>query len=296
MKLLITGASGLYGNKLAQIAATKGYAVYSGYNKDKPKFGIPIQFDITNKKLVEQVFQQYQPDVVVHAASLTNVDTCETQKQLAWKTNIQGTKYVVQEAEKYQSFLVYISTDYVFNGQKGDYTETDKPDPINYYGQTKLLAEQQIQTLTNYCIARPSVIYGSKPAAGKTNFVLWTINMLKNNQKIKTATDQTTSPTLNTNLAQMTLEIVKKKLKGIYHLSGATPITRYDLAIKIAQTFTLNKTLIEKASIDDFNFPARRPPNSSLDTTKAQKTLQNRPLKINQALEELKKELTQTSN
>ena len=170
MKILITGASGLYGNKLAQITSTKGYDVFSSYNQDKPTFGSPIQFDISDKKRVEQVFQQYRPDTVVHAASLTKVDTCETNKELAWKTNVKGTKNIVQESKKNHSFLIYISTDYVFDGEKGYYTETDKPDPINYYGQTKLKAEQQIQTLTNYCIARPSVIYGSTPAANKTNF------------------------------------------------------------------------------------------------------------------------------
>jgi len=101
----------------------------------------------------------------------------------------------------------------ILSGGKGNYKETDKPDPINYYGLTKLEAELQIQTLKDYCIARPSVIYGSTPASGKTNFVLWAINMLKNNQQIKAATNRTTTPTLNTNLAQMTLEIAQKKLR-----------------------------------------------------------------------------------
>ena len=105
MKILITGASGLYGSKLAQIATTKGYEVYSCYNIDKPKFGSSIQFDITNKTHVQQVFQKVQPDTVIHAASLTNVDTCEINKQLAWKTNVQGTKHIVEEAKKTKPFL-----------------------------------------------------------------------------------------------------------------------------------------------------------------------------------------------
>ena len=294
MKLLITGASGLYGNRLAQLAKTKGYEVYSGYNKDKPKFGTPTQFDITNKKHTQQIFQKVQPDTVVHAASLTNVDTCETHKQLAWKTNIQGTKNIVQAAKKNQSFLIFISTDYVFNGEKGNYQETDKPNPINYYGQTKLLAEQQIQTLKNYCIARPSVIYGSTPAANKTNFALWVINQLKNNKPIKIATDQTISPTLNTNLADMTLEIAEQKLNGIYHLSGATPISRLDFTTKIAKTFNLNQNLILPVSINDFSWPAKRPKNSSLNTNKAQKTLSHKPQQIDQALQKLKEELNTT--
>lgn len=291
MKLLITGSSGLFGSKLAQIASTQGHEVYCGYYQTKQLLGYPIQFDITNQEQVEQVFQKTQPDVVVHAAGLTNVDVCETNKKLAQKTNVQGTKNIIQQAKQNQTFVIYISTDYIFNGQEGNYTETDKPDPINYYGLTKMEAENQIQTLKNYCIARPSVIYGSTPASGKTNFVLWTINMLKNNQQIKAATDQTTTPTLNTNLAQMTLEIAQKKLKGIYHLSGATPITRYNLAINIAKTFNLEKKLILPVSIDNFNFPAKRPKNSSLNTKKAMQILKNKPLEIYQALKILKKEL-----
>ena len=295
MKLLITGASGLFGGKLAQLATTKGYTIYSGYNKDKPKFGIPIQFDITNKTHTQQVFQKTQVDTIIHAASLTNVDTCERKRNQAWKTNIQGTKHIVQAAKKTQTYLIYISTDYVFDGEKGNYTETDKPNPINYYGQTKLKAEQQIQTLQNYCIARPSVIYGSTPAAGKTNFALWTIKQLKNEKPVKMATDQYTSPTLNTNLANMTLEIAEQKLTGTYHLSGATPINRYDFAKKIAKTFNLDPNLIFPVSIDDFSFPAKRPKNSSLNTRKAQQDLKNKPLEIDQALKILKKELNQKS-
>jgi len=295
MKLLITGASGLFGGKLAQIAQTKKHQVHRGYNQTKPMLGYPIQFDVTNNKQVQQVFQKTKPDTVVHAASLTNVDTCETNKKLAWKTNVQGTKNIIRQAKENNAFLIYISTDYIFNGEKGNYKETDKPDPINYYGLTKLEAEYQVQTLKNYCIARPSVIYGSTPAAGKINFVLWIINMLKNNQQIKAAIDQTTSPTLNTNLANMILEIAEKQLTGTYHLSGATPITRYNLAIQIAETFNLNKNLILPVSMDYFKFPAKRPKNSTLDTTKAKQTLTKKPLEINQALETLKKELNPTS-
>ena len=290
MKLLITGASGLYGNKLAQIATQKGYEVYSGYNKGKPAFGYPTQLDVINKKHVEKVFKQIKPKIVVHAASLTNVDTCETDKQLAWKTNVEGTKNIVMEAKKHQSFLIYISTDYVFNGEKGNYTETGKPDPINYYGETKFKAEQQVKTLKKYCIARTSVMYGTTPSAGKTNFAIWVINQLKNNQKIRIATDQQTSPTLNSSLAEMTLEIAERQLNGIYHLSGATQITRYDFAKKISITFKLNKNLILPASIDEFSFPAKRPKKSSLNTTKAHQTLKNKPLKIGLALNRLKKE------
>ena len=155
MKLLITGASGLYGSKLAQLALAKGIEVYSSDIQSLSVYGNFVKLDISGKVQVEQAFKNIKPDVVVHAASLTDVDKCETNKELAWKVNVEGTKNIVEAAHSAGSFLIYISTDYVFSGQKGNYKETDKPDPINYYGLTKLKAEEIVQTQTEY-LHRPT--------------------------------------------------------------------------------------------------------------------------------------------
>lgn len=292
MKLLITGASGLFGSKLANIASRKNYKVYSGYSQDQPDYGTAVQFDVSDKKAVEKVFAKINPEVVVHAATLTDVDKCETNKDLAWKVNVEGTKNVVEAAKKSHAFMVHISTDYVFNGEKGNYKETDLPDPIDYYGITKLKAEELVQnTSEEYCIARPSVIYGASPAAGKINFALWLINKLKSNELPKVLTDQWNSPTLNTSMADMALEIVERRLTGIYHISGATRISRYNYAKLLAQTLNLNAELLTPSTMAEFSWPAKRPKDSSLDTSKAQQTLKNKPLQIQQALEQLKTEL-----
>ena len=190
-------------------------------------------------------FRAIKPDVVVHAASLTDVDKCETNKELAWKINVEGTKNIVEAAHVAGSFLIYISTDYVFSGEKGLYKENDKPDPINYYGVTKLKAEEIVQTQAEYFIARPSVIYGSTPAAGKVNFALWLIETLRKGERVKIVTDQWNTPTLNTNLAEMTLEVVERRLTGIYHLCGATRVSRLEFATSIANAFRLDPGLID---------------------------------------------------
>jgi dTDP-4-dehydrorhamnose reductase len=300
LKLLITGASGLFGSKLAEMAMTESWEVYSGYNRDEPTFGTPIQFDIANENQVKKVFRELNPMVVVHAASLTDVDKCETNRALAWKTNVEGTKLIAASTKASHAFLVYISTDYVFNGEAGQYRETDTPDPINYYGLTKLRAEELVKNLMDdYCIARPSVIYGAKAAAGKINFALWLLNKLRRSKPAKVVTDQWNSPTLNTNLAAMTLEIIKHKLTGIFHLSGATRISRYEFAKLIAQTFNLNEDLIVPSTLSEFSrirrapWVAKRPVDSSLNTSKTQQTLRTKPLHIHEALEQLKLELTQ---
>jgi len=293
LKILITGASGLYGSKLAELARTKDYIVYSGYNQHKPAYGTPIKFEISDKKSVETAFRKTKPHVVVHAAALTNVDECENNKELAWKTNVDGTRNIIEAAKQHRAFPLLISTDYVFNGKKGLYKETDQTDPINYYGLTKLKAEEQVKELVDqHCIARTSVIYGSTPATGKINFALWLINKLKNNQQAKIVIDKWNSPTLNTNLASMTTEIIERKLTGIFHLSGATRISRLDFAKQIANTFHLNSNLIKPTKPTDFGWKAKRPKDSSLNTTKAQQTLENKPLQIKQALERLKQEIT----
>jgi len=292
MKLLITGASGLYGSKLAKLAVARNFEVYSGYNQDSPLHGNLVKFDISNKELVNEIFKRIKPDVIVHAATLTDVDKCELNKELAWKINVKATKNIVEAARATGSFLIYISTDYVFNGEKGNYSESDKPDPINYYGLTKLKAEEFVKAQGEFCIARPSVIYGATPAAGKVNFALWIIDALSKGQRIKIVTDQRNTPTLNNSLADMTLEVIERRLTGTFHLCGATRISRFEFAQLIAEIFDLDKSLIDPAKSSQFRWPAKRPLDSSLDTSKAQKILQNKPVEINEALKKLKSEFS----
>jgi dTDP-4-dehydrorhamnose reductase len=292
LKILITGASGLYGSRLAELSTKNKHEIHSGYSKDLPAFGTRVQFDISDKKQVESTFNKVNPEVVVHAATMTDVDKCELNKELAWKTNVEGTKNVVEATKAKKAFLLYISTDYVFNGEKGQYNETDMTDPINYYGLTKLKAEELVKNATEeWCIARPSVMYGASPATGKINFALWIINKLQKGEQAKIVTDQWISPTLNTSLADMTLEVIERRLAGIYHLSGETRMNRFDFAKQIAQTFNLDAEMIIPVTSAEIPWVAKRPRDSSLDTSKAQKTLRSKPLEIHQALHRLKQEL-----
>jgi dTDP-4-dehydrorhamnose reductase len=296
LKLLITGASGLYGSKLAQLALAKGIEVFSSDIQSLSVYGEFVKLDISEKTRVDESFKAIKPDVVVHAASVTDVDKCETNKELAWKINVEGTKNVVEAAHDAGSFLVYISTDYVFSGEKGLYKESDKPGPINYYGVTKLKAEEIVQTHAEFFIGRPSVIYGSTPAAGKVNFALWLIETLQKGERVKIVSDQWNTPTLNTNIAEMTLEVLARRLNGIYHFCGATRVSRLEFAQQIADAFDLNKELIDSVLSSQFVWPAKRPMDSSLDTSKAQSTLKNKPMALSDALKQLKFELSQKGN
>jgi len=231
-----------------------------------------------------------RPDVVVHSAALTDVDRCERERELAYKMNVEGTRAVAMAAKKAGSFLVYISTDYVFDGLAGMYRDDDSPNPVSYYGYSKLLGEQ----FCRGCIARTCVIYGSRPASGKVNFALWLINSLRSGKEVRVVTDQFITPTLNTNLAGMVLEAADRRLCGVYNLAGATRLSRYDFAIELARAFDLDRDLIRRSRMEDMKWPARRPKDSSLDTSKAMGRLACKPLAIKEAIKHLVDEMPET--
>ena len=292
-KLLVTGSGGLLGSKLSEIAHIKDYDVYSTFNTSSlASVGKPLKLNITDRGEVEKIFTSVKPDVVVHAAALTDVDKCEVERDLALKVNCEGTANVSKAARKFGSFIIYVSTDYVFSGNRGSYIEEDVPDPVNFYGYTKLKGEKTIRDLLeDFCIVRTSVLYGSRPASGKINFALWLIQKMRNDETVKIV-DQYASPTLNTNLAEMIVEVIERRLSGIYHLAGASRVSRIEMAMKLADEFSLNRNLVTKAQIEDMAWVAKRPKDSSLNVLKASSTLKNKPLELSKALTKLKTEMT----
>ncbi len=288
MKVFITGGSGLLGSKVAEIALERGYNVYSGFNSHKPEFGEPVKFDLADPNSIVKVIDDVRPNVIIHSAALTDVDRCEVEKELAYKINVEGTKIVAEMARKLGAFLVYISTDYVFDGERGMYKEEDETNPINYYGYTKLLGEKYCQ---DFCIARTCVIYGARPASGKVNFALWLINKLEKGECVKIITDQFITPTLNTNLAKMLLEIAERGLKEVFHLAGTTRVSRFEFAKEIAREFGLDESLIVPSKMDEINWIAKRPRDSSLDVSKAARYLNEKPYDLKKALKVLKGEM-----
>jgi dTDP-4-dehydrorhamnose reductase len=291
-RILVTGASGLLGSRIVELGTDLGLEVYSSYNDHVLKQVNSIKIDLQNEDEVENALNKVKPDCIVHCAALSDVDKCEKDNDLAWRINVEGTRRIIKSSDKIGASLIYVSTDYVFQGDSGGYAEEDKTNPINYYGFTKLQAELLVKKMVgSWAIARPSVIYGSVPAAGKINFALWLISKLQKKEPVNIITDQWVSPTLNTNLAQMILEIIERELTGVYHLAGATRISRYDFALKIAEEFNLDVTLISPVLSKDMNWAAKRPMDSSLDVRKASKILNAEPMMIQEAISLLRKEI-----
>jgi dTDP-4-dehydrorhamnose reductase len=287
-RLLITGANGLLGNKAVELAS-RNYEVTPLHHM-KPLHDNSLEVDIADKEQVLGIFRKLQPDAVIHAAAETNVDKCETQKEQAWNVNVEGAQNVAKACTEVGAKLIHISTDYVFDGEKGYYKEEDKPNPISYYGLTKLEGERQvIAHCKNYAILRTSVIYGWH--LWKQNFATWVINQLRKNEEISVVEDHYNTPTLADNLAEMTLEALQRGLKGLYHASGSERISRYEFAKKIAESFRLDSSLIRPVKMSQLvAWIAKRPRDSSLSTDKIRKQLRTRPLNITEGLNKMKTE------
>jgi len=285
---LVTGASGLLGNKIVELAKND-YTVIP-LHKTKPLHSNSLKLDITKAIEVLNLFSKLKPDAVIHTASETNVDKCEIQKDHALKVNVEGTRNVASACSKLGAKLIYISTDYVFDGEKGNYNEQDKPNPINYYGVTKLEGEKQVtQNCQKYFILRTSVLYGWHP--WKQNFATWVINQLKQDKEITVVEDHYNTPTLADNLAEITLEAIQKDLQGLYHASGSERISRYAFAKQIAKAFNLDQNLVKPIKMSQLTaWVAKRPKDSSLNTDKIQKKLKTKPLNVTEGLNRMKKE------
>jgi len=292
LKLLIIGASGLLGHKIVQLAIKKGHEVHSTYREHPIKLGNPVKRDLTDQNQVSEAIVALQPQAIIHTAAYTDVDGCETNQDIAWKVNAEATKYLAIASSNADSHLTYVSTDYVFDGGKGLYSEEDQPNPLSYYGYTKLKGEEFAKKHANsLCIARTSVIYGWGQTQ-KPNFATWIINNVNQGKEVKVLTDQHVSPTLNTNLANMLLEITEKGIIGTVHTAGASRVSRYEFALKLAEVFNLNKHAIKPAKTDDMQWKAKRPKDSSLNVSKAKALLNATPLELSQALNMMREEAT----
>ena len=285
MKYLVTGSAGLIGNQLVYDLEKSGEIVYSCYNNLKPIYGIPIQLDLLDLEGIHKIFKKIQPDIVIHSASLTDVEKCEVEQKLANSLNVTATEVIAKEVEQIGSYLMYISTDYVFDGNQGLYKETDLTNPLSNYGTTKLSGEKIIQDKTSrWSIIRTSTPFGKHYL--KKTFPVWVYENLKINKKINILENQFTSPTYVPNLSEMILEIIFHRLEGFFHLAGSTKISRFEFAKMIATKFDLNLSLLNPVKIDSMPWKAIRPIDSSLDISKINTVLKTKPYTINQSLDD----------
>jgi dTDP-4-dehydrorhamnose reductase len=289
MQILVTGANGFLGYYLVEQLLQKGYTVIATGKGDcrlpfsSERF-IYAAMDFTDPYAVHDVFEKYQPEVVVHAGAMGKPDECETNQWQAFLVNVEGTITLLTNAEEWKSFFVFVSTDFVFDGEKGMYTEEDELQPVNYYGKTKIEAEEAVKEYEHgWSIVRTVLLYG-KPATGRTNILTIVKEKLEKGEEYKVVDDQVRTPTYVGDLAAGIVAIIDKKANGIYHLSGKDVLTPYQMVIKAAMYLGFNDSLIKRVTAADFTQPAKRPPRTGFVIEKARKELGYEPLTFEEGL------------
>jgi len=296
-KVLITGSNGLLGQKLLDLYLTiediELIATARGENRYPRKEGYTYtSLDITNEKEVQQVIAQHAPDCIINTAAMTNVDSCETDKEGCDQLNVDAVAYLIAAANTAGAHLIHLSTDFIFDGKKGPYKEDDEANPLSYYGHSKLLAENMVR---EYCakwsIARTVLVYGVVNDMSRSNIVLWAKGALEKGQPINVVDDQFRTPTLAEDLAKGCQLIEHKQAEGIYNISGKDQMSILELVQRVANYFDLDASVLRVVSSESLNQPAKRPPLTGFDLTKSRKVLGYEPHSFEQGIGVLMEQL-----
>jgi len=290
-KILITGGSGFVGEHIIRLAKDK-YFVHAIYHTNAIYSDriSTYQFDLSQVSEIEQLLYKINPDAIIHTAAISNPNVCEQDQENAVLVNVQATKAVAAWAAKNKARFIFTSTDMVFDGKKGYYRESDKPNPISVYSQTKVDAEKLIaNNNSNYAIARVALVYGIG-ISRKTSFFEEMLENLKQENSVTLFHDQFRTPILVNNLAEALLELVENEFNGIIHLGGGERISRWDFGLKTCLIFNLPSRKMIKASMFDFATAAFRPRDISLINDLAKSVLRVKLLNCDEGLERIKKD------
>ena len=282
MKILVTGSNGLLGQKLTRlltgekdvhlIATARGKSVLT---LSRGEFH---PMDILDAEEVRRIIVSTSPDVVIHTAAMTNVDQCETDKEGCWNVNVTAVEAIIAACAQAKARLVHVSTDFIFDGSHGPLDETEIPQPVNYYGESKLAAEKLVmESSLHWAILRTVLVYGITKDMSRSNIVLWVKNNLQQGKSIQVVDDQFRTPTLAEDLAMGCYLAAKHEAKGIYNISGKDFLSPYDIAIQTARFFKLDEALIKRTDSSQFKQPARRPLVTGFIIDKARRELGYEP-------------------
>ncbi len=279
-RILVIGSNGMLGQRITEFYNKSDKVELMCVSAEENSFIPEVQYkqlDISQKDQVKQVILNFFPDVIINTAAFTNVDKSETERETAWKINVGGVENIALYSWTIDAHLIHISTEYMFDGKNGPYTEDDKPNPIGYYGRTKLASENSIHVSgTRYTIVRSNVLYGPSKYS-RPDFVKWVVNSLQNGEKIRIVTDQIGNPTYIDDLVDAVNKIVELKKEGVYNIGGREMISRFDFTLRIAKYFNLDEKLIVPILTKELNQPAARPLKSGLITIKAETEIGFKP-------------------
>ncbi|MFL3660718.1 MAG: SDR family oxidoreductase [Polaribacter sp.] len=282
-KVIITGSNGLLGQSLLKLLLKERtkYEVFGfsrGVNRSDREDFTYCDMDITKEVLLKDEIDKIQPDFIINTAAMTQVDACETQKEACYLLNVTVVKWLTEICELRNIHLVQISTDFIFDGKKGHYKETDTPNPISYYGRSKLNAEAVIKTsAVQSTILRTSLVYGKVPHMTRSNIVLWVKKMLEEKNEVTIVSDQFRAPTYVIDLALACKISIDSEVAGVFNICSNKILSIYEIAQQVAQVFELDENLIKPISTAVLNQTAFRPPKTGFDLTKTNNELQFYP-------------------
>ncbi len=288
MKILITGANGFLGQHLCAYFTLKNFTVLAtGRNTciiPQKYYTTYIDLELTNQLVVIHLIKQLQPDVIVHTAAMSKPDICEVNKEACLLNNVSATSYLVEAANLINAHLLFASTDFIF-GENGPHKEEDVPNPLNFYGHSKLLAEEIIKTKANtYTIFRPVFMYGRIWGGLRPTFLHWVKNQLGKNEMIQAVSDQLRTPTYIEDICKGIDAIIHQKATGIYHLGGIDIISPYDMAMITAEKLGLNTSYIQQVTAANFPEPVQRAKQSGVLIQKAMNELQYYPISFEEGV------------
>lgn len=279
MKVLITGANGFVGQHLTLFLAERNYDVIAC---SRGECRIPTRnsfeyysIDLTNEQDVSDLIESVAPDIIVHTAANSKPDDCHINRDACLQQNVEATKYLLKALSGIsdQARFIYLSTDFIF-GEDGPHSEDDITGPLNFYGESKLLAEQAVKASgLSHAIVRPVFIYGPVWDGIRSTFLHWIKNSLEQGKQIKVVSDQTRTPTFVVDICKGIESIIVLKQEGDFHLAGKDLLSPYDMAVAVASFLKLDAALIENVTSESFKEPVQRAKRSGLKIDKAKRLL-----------------------
>jgi dTDP-4-dehydrorhamnose reductase len=273
--VLITGSNGLLGQKLIDLALAQSdislVATSSGSSRHPIKVGYTYQeLDVCDNDALRAAIVKHQPQAIIHTAAMTNVDACESNQEACEKLNVTAVASLATLCQEFNIQLIHLSTDFIFDGANGPYSEDDNPNPLSFYGQSKWKAEQAIVASgCKFAILRTIIVYGVATAMSRSNIVLWAKNALEKGETISVVNDQWRMPTLAEDLAAACIAAVQKEVQGVFNVSGKDLMNMVELVNQVADFWHLDKTLIRPISSASLNQAAKRPPKTGFVLAKA---------------------------
>lgn len=290
MKILITGSNGLLGQKIVRQAFKKGTTFLATSKGDNRNPDCPSEkyqsLDICDATAIEKVFSDFQPTHIIHTAAITNVDACELNPEECEMVNVTATRYLFEASQKLNAHFQLISTDFIFDGEKGNYKETDEPNPLSFYAKSKVDAEAILlnSDYKNHSILRTIIVYGIGNNLSKNNIICWAKEALSKGQPMNIIDDQFRAPTWADDLAWACLRVCELDKTGIYHISGPETLSIYTIVERVANYFGLSTETLTKTDSSTLNQPAKRPPRTGFDLSKSRNELGYNPKTLEETL------------